>query len=97
MSTTTVQPQDSRLRAYGQFLFALLYSFLARALAEHGAAGLVDPQWQPLVKQAMFVFLLLLGFAGLGFSLNRQLHPISAQGLPRRRGYMGEFGMGLAK
>ena len=96
MTTATVQAQDSRLRAYGQFLFALLYSFLARALAEHGAAGLVGETWQPLVKQAMFVFLLLLGFAGLGFSLNRQLHPISAQGLPRRPGFMGEFGLGLA-
>jgi membrane protease YdiL (CAAX protease family) len=96
MTTTTVQVHDSRLRAYGQFLFALFYYFLARALAHHGALGLVGELWQPLAEQAMLVFLLLLGFAGLGFSLNRQVHPISAQGLPRRPGFMQEFGMGLA-
>ncbi len=96
MTTATVQVQDSRLRAYGQFLFALFYYFLARALAHHGALGLVSELWQPLAEQAMLVFLLLLGFAGLGFSLNRQVHPISAQGLPRRPGFVQELGMGLA-
>jgi membrane protease YdiL (CAAX protease family) len=96
MTTTTVQAQDSRLRAYGQFLFALFYFFLARALAHHGAMGLVSEAWQPIAAQAMLVFLLLLGYAGLGFSFNRQIHPISAQGLPRRPGYPAEFGLGLA-
>jgi hypothetical protein len=92
---TTPLGTDSRLRAYGQFLFALVYFFLGRALAHHGALGLVSEEWQPLVEQAMFVFLLLLGFAGFGFTLNRQLHPLSAQGLPRRRGWTGEAGLGL--
>ncbi|HEY3705019.1 MAG TPA: CPBP family intramembrane glutamic endopeptidase [Terracidiphilus sp.] len=96
MTSTTVQAHDSRLRAYGLFFFALFYFFLARALARHGALGLVSAQWQPLAEQAMLVFLLLLGYAGLGFSLNRQIHPVSAQGLPRRPGYQGEFGLGLA-
>jgi membrane protease YdiL (CAAX protease family) len=96
MTTPSVQAHDSRLRAYGQFLFGLFYYFLARALAHHGALGLVSEAWQPAAEQAMLVFLLLLGFAGLGFSLNRQVHPISTQGLPRRPGFMQEFGMGLA-
>jgi hypothetical protein len=96
MTTNTVQAHDSRLRAYGQFLFALFYFFLANALAHRGALGLVSEDWRPLVEQAMLVFLLLLGFAGLGFSLNRQMHPISAQGLPRRQGFTREFGLGLA-
>jgi uncharacterized protein len=96
MTTNPVQAQDGRLRAYGQFLLALFYYFLARALAHHGALGLVSEAWQPLADQAMLVFLLLLGFAGLGFSFNRQIHPISAQGLPRRAGFPQEFGMGLA-
>lgn len=87
---------DSRLRAYGQFLFALVYLFLARALAHHASLGLMSERWQPLVEQAMLVFLLLLGYSGLGFSLNRQMHPITAQGLPRRRGWTGEAGLGLA-
>lgn len=92
---TAPQMPDSRVRAYGQFVFALFYFFLARALARHGAQGLVMEQWQPLVEQAMLVFLLLLGFAGLGFSLNRQTQPVTAQGLPRRPGFMQEFGLGL--
>ena len=93
---TTPQVPDSRLRAYGQFLFALLYFFLARALARHGAVGLVSAEWQPVAEKGMLVFLLMIGFAGLGFTLNRQQHPVSAQGLPRRPGWTGEIGMGLA-
>jgi hypothetical protein len=44
----------------------------------------------------MLVFLLLLGYAGMGFWLDRQMHPVSAQGLPRRTGWPGEAGLGLA-
>ena len=84
------------VRAGGRFVLAVLYFFLARLLAEHGARGLVSDDWTPLVSQAMFAFLLLLGFAGFGFSLDRQMHPISQQGLPLRKGWLGEAGMGLA-
>jgi len=87
---------DGRVRAYIQFMAAVFYYFLARAIARHGAIGLSTERWSPLVEQAMLVFLLLLGFAGLGFTLNRQMHPISAQGLPRRPGWPHEASMGLA-
>jgi uncharacterized protein len=93
---TTPRVPDGRFRAYLQFVVGLFYYFLARALARHGAAGLSNEQWSPLVEQAMLVFLLLLGYAGLGFSLNRQLHPVTAQGLPRRPGWSRELGMGVA-
>ena len=85
-----------RLSAYAQFVAAILYFFLVRSLARHGALGLASEQWSPLAEQAMLVFLLLLGYSGLGFWLNGQLHPVSAQGLPRRPGWPGEAGMGLA-
>ena len=87
---------DSRLRAYGQFLAALFYYFLAKAIARRGSMGLAGDSWRPLVEQAMLVFLLLLGFAGVGFMLNRQKDPISDQGLPRRPGWRRELGLGLA-
>ncbi len=87
---------DSRFRAYIQFVVALFYYFLARALAHHGALRLAGEQWVPLVEQSMLVFLLLLGYAGVGFSLNGQMHPISTQGLPRRPGWLREAGLGLA-
>jgi membrane protease YdiL (CAAX protease family) len=85
-----------RLRAYWQFLIAVLYFFLARSLASRGAQGLVSDQWFPLVGQAMLAFLLLLGYAAMGFWLNRQMYPFSEQGLPRRHGWPMEAGIGLA-
>ncbi len=93
---STFQPGGGRLRAYIQFVVAVFYYFLARALARHGALGLANDQWAPLVEQAMLVFLLLLGYAGMGFALDRQQHPMSEQGLPRRPGWPSEAGLGLA-
>jgi uncharacterized protein len=88
--------RGGRLRAYLQFLAAFLYFFLARSFAAHGAQGLVGDLWFPYVEQAMLVFLLLIGYAAMGFWLDRQSHPLNQQGLPRRSGWTGEAGMGLA-
>jgi membrane protease YdiL (CAAX protease family) len=93
---SSAQPGGGRFRAYIQFVAAVLYFFLARSLARHGAEGLASDQWFPIVEQAMLVFLLLMGYAGMGFVLDRELHPISAQGLPRRPGWPTEAGLGLA-
>jgi membrane protease YdiL (CAAX protease family) len=79
-----------------RFFIAVLWFFLARAVARHEAPGLVNEQWQPLVEQALLLFLLLAGYAGLGFTLDGQQHPIREQGLPRREGWPGEAGLGLA-
>lgn len=88
----TVSPAGAMLR----FVLAVLYFFLARLLARHGARGLVTQDWVPLVEQAMFAFLLLFGYAGLGFSLDRQLTPVSDQGLKPRKTWLAEVGLGLA-
>jgi membrane protease YdiL (CAAX protease family) len=85
-----------RLRAYWQFLLAVLYFFMARSLVRRAASALAGDQWYPLFEQAFLALLLLLGYAALGFWLNRQIHPISAQGLPRRPGWRGEVGIGFA-
>ena len=85
-----------RLRAYLEFLAAFLYLFFAQHLASRGAQGLAGEAWFPLVDQAMLVFLLLVGYAVMGFWMDRQSHPISEQGLPRRSGWMREAGLGLA-
>jgi membrane protease YdiL (CAAX protease family) len=79
-----------------RFAFAVLYFFLARLLAKEGAHGLVNPDFVPLVEQAMLCFLLIFGYAGLGFSLDRQLTPVRDQGLTMRKGWLGEMGLGLA-
>jgi membrane protease YdiL (CAAX protease family) len=90
------QAGGGRLRAYAQFIAAVLYFFVARSLAHRGALGLATEPWRPLTEQAMLVFLLLLGYAWFGSWLDRQTYPISAQGLPRRQGWPGEAGVGLA-
>jgi len=85
-----------RFRSYLRFIAAVLWFFMARSMARHGALGMAGEQWVPLVEQAMLVFLLLLGYSALGFSFERQQHPLSEQGLPRRAGWQGEMGLGLA-
>lgn len=86
----------SRFRAYLRFLVAVLWFFMARSMARHEAPLLVSEQWQPLVEQAIFLLLLLAGYAGMGLALDGQHQPVSEQGLPRRKGSRGEAGLGLA-
>jgi len=93
---TASNAPESRLRAYGQFLIALFFYFLAAALAHRAAVGLANDQWSPLVRQAMLAFLLVFVYAGLGLTLNRQQHPIGAQGLPARPGWPREFALGMS-
>jgi len=89
-------PRGMRLRAYLQFLAAIVYFFVAEGLARRGAMGLVQEQWMPLASQIMLVFLLLFGYAAMGYWLDREQHPIAVQGLPRRPGWKNEAGLGLA-
>jgi hypothetical protein len=86
----------ARLRAYLLFVAALLYYFVARSLARHAALGIASDAWFLLVEQAGLVLLLLLGYGGMGFWVDRQLDPIGDQGLPRRSGWPHEAGLGLA-
>ncbi len=90
----------SRMRAYLEFLVAILYFFLARGLARHGADVLAAGPWpalgSPLAGQAMFALFLLLGYAAMGFWFDRQLHPVSAQGFSLRAGWPREAALGLA-
>jgi membrane protease YdiL (CAAX protease family) len=95
-TTETRETGGSRIRAYLQFIAAVCYFLLAQSLARHGAQGLTSPEWAPLLNQAMLVFLLLLGYAGFGAWMDRQSQPVSEQGLPRRLGWPGELGLGLA-
>jgi hypothetical protein len=90
------QAGGSRIRAYLQFIAAVCYFFLAQSLARHGGQVLASPAWSPLVERAMLVFLLLLGYAAMGWYMDRQSGPVSEQGLPRRPGWLSEVGLGLS-
>lgn len=96
MRMNTPAGGESRVRAYTQFLIAILYFILARILATHGAQGLVSDAWFPLASQAMLVFLLLVGYSSLGFWQNHQINPMKEQGLPLRTGWFHEAGVGVA-
>jgi membrane protease YdiL (CAAX protease family) len=96
MRMSTPEACGTRFRAYVRFIAAVLYFFLTRSLARYGAQELAGEQWAPLVEQAMLALLLLLGYAAMGFWLDGQIHPVSAQGLPRRQGWPAEAGVGLA-
>ncbi len=93
---STPQPANSRFRAYVQFVAAVLYFFLARGLAHRLTLGEATAPFVPLVEQALLAFLLLTGYAAMGFWLDREAHPVSAQGLPFRNGWPGEAGLGVA-
>lgn len=93
---TSPETGGGRVRAYLQFMAAVCYFFLARALAHHGAVGLASEPWVPLAEQAMLVFLLLTGYAAMGSWMDRETSPVSAQGLPRRAGWPGEAALGLS-
>ena len=92
---TVVHAPDGRLRAYAQFLAGLFYIFLARALAHRVAIRFPSDDWSSVVEQVVLVLVLIAGFAGMGFALNRQQHPIRQQGLPARAGWLAEAGIGL--
>ena len=94
MSTT--QPAVSRFRAYLRFVVAVVWFFLARSLARQESHQLVNEQWRPVAEQAMLLILLLVGYASMGLTFDRQQHPVREQGLPRRSGWKGEAGLGLA-
>jgi membrane protease YdiL (CAAX protease family) len=85
-----------RLRAYLEFLIALVYLFFARSLSVRGARGFSSDSWTPLTEQAMLVFLLIIGYSAMGFWMDRQIHPIREQGLPVRPAFSREFGLGIA-
>lgn len=93
---TTAPSAENRLRAYGQFVTAVLWFFVADIVARRSAQGLVNEAWFPLVEQVVLVFLLMAAYGLMGTWFSGQPHPLSEQGLPIRQGWKREAAMGLA-
>jgi uncharacterized protein len=85
-----------RLRAYLEFIAAVIFYFFARAVAHHAAVNLASEPWVPVTEQAALVFELVVGFAALGLILDRQKSPVAEQGLPPRPGWSREAALGIA-
>ena len=90
-----VPPFAGKTRAYLEFIAAIVYYLLARSTAHRAALRLANEDWSPLAEQAILLILLLAIFSAFGRFFDRESHPIAAQGLPFRRGWPGEVGMGL--
>ncbi len=85
-----------RMRAFGWFLIAALYSLLAYTVAAHAARGLVPGDFYELARLVILLFLLLVGYAGMGMVGQGQRSPLRAMGLVRRPGWPAEFALGAA-
>ncbi|MBT9330400.1 CPBP family intramembrane glutamic endopeptidase [Paracidobacterium acidisoli] len=86
----------NRLRSLAWFLVAAVYYIVAQQVAFHSANGLSSGDWFELVHRSMLLFLLLAGFAAMGYVGQRQQEPLKAMGLVLRPGWRKEFALGSA-
>ena len=88
--------QPHRIRSFAWFIVAAVYYVLAKQTAVIAANGLSSGVWFDLVDRSILLFLLIVGFAALGYIGQRQEEPIKAMGLGRRPGWRREFATGTA-
>ena len=86
----------SRIRSLGFFLIAGVYYLFAERVAITVASGLSSGELVELVYRTVLLFLLLGGFAAMGFAFQRQRNPVQAMGLVRRSTSREEFATGTA-
>ena len=87
---------SARLRALGWFFIAVVYFIFARAVAERAASGLSSGDWLEFLNRAMLLFLLVVGYAAMGYVGQHQRKPLKAMGLARRPGWGREIAIGSA-
>jgi membrane protease YdiL (CAAX protease family) len=85
-----------RLRSFLWFALSLIYVMLAEQVSEHAANGLAAGDWFALADRGIFLFLLVVGFAALAYTFQKQRQPLRSMGLVRRAGWSREFGIGAA-
>ena len=88
--------RGGKMRAYLEFVAAVLYFFVVRSIARGMAVRSLHVSWQPLIEQFLFAGMLILGYAAFGALFDRQTGSIAAQGLPLRSGWSREAGVGMA-
>jgi uncharacterized protein len=86
----------SRIRSFAWFIVAVGYYILARNLAAIAANGLSSGDWYYFVERSILLFLLILGYAAMGYVGQRQRQPIITMGLAIRPGGLREFALGSA-
>ena len=86
----------SRFRALLWFVIAACYFYFARDIAVRAALGLSSGDWLELVNRTVLLFLLIVGYAAMGYVGQKQRAPIKAMGLDLRLGWRREFALGAA-
>ncbi|HEX4284774.1 MAG TPA: type II CAAX endopeptidase family protein [Terracidiphilus sp.] len=89
-------PFAGKMRAYLEFIAAVIYILLARSTAHRAAFQIAGEEWAPLTEQLLLLALLVAIFSAFGRFFDGEHNPVAAQGLPFRRGWTGEVGTGLA-
>lgn len=91
-----VPPFAGKMRAYLEFIAAVVYYLLARGWAHRVALRLIPEDWMPVAEQAILLLLLLAIFSAFGRFFDRETNPMGEQGLPFRSGWLREAGLGMA-
>ena len=86
----------TRIRSLAWFVIAVVYYLFARTVASTAANGLSSGPWFFFVERAILLFLLVIGFAAMGYVGQRQRTPVADMGLARRPGWRREFALGSA-
>jgi membrane protease YdiL (CAAX protease family) len=89
-------PFAGKMRAYLEFIAAIIYCLLARSTAHRIALRHVSDDWLPLAEQAILLVLLLAIFSAFGRLFDHEKNPLAEQGLSFRAGWPREAGTGLA-
>jgi membrane protease YdiL (CAAX protease family) len=85
-----------RLRALSWFIVAAIYFAFAQQMSLRAANGLSSGDLFLLVDSLILLFLLLVGYAAMGYAGQSQREPLKAMGLVRREGWKREFALGSA-
>src|SRR5271155_2532256 len=85
-----------RLRSFSWFVIAAIYFVFAQQISLRSANGLSSGDWFLLVETLILLFLLLVGYAAMGYAGQSQREPLKAMGLVRREGWKREFALGAA-
>lgn len=85
-----------RFRSLVWFFIAAIYYIVARGVASVAAHGLSSGVWFDFANRILLLFLLVVGFAAMGYVGQRQQHPLKSMGLGARPTGWREFGLGAA-
>jgi uncharacterized protein len=85
-----------RLRSFSWFVIAAVYFVFAQQVSLRAANGLSSGDWFLLVESLILLFLLLVGYAAMGYAGQSQREPLKTMGLARREGWKREFALGAA-